>query len=139
MQSGGLVFKGLFFVVFVFGLVFGIMKGEPEKFTVLFNISLGFWGVAAFFLTMLLIAKEKVMPMLIEGYKQSFDDEQAKKQIKKASITLIVNIIGLSVLAILFFLNQWLVSAGIIAVFLTLYSVFVSQFLGELRKEYELK
>jgi len=78
------------------------------------------------------------LPMIIDGYKQSFDNEQAKKQIKKGTITLIVNLIALSSLAILFFFNEWFISSGIIAAFLLLYSTFVSQFLGNLRKEYEV-
>lgn len=139
MQSGGLIFKGLFFVVFVFGLFFGIMKGEPEKLTTLFNISLGFWSIAALFLMALLASKEKVMKMITEGYQREFDDEQAKKQIKKGTITLIINIIALCVLTGIFFLNEWFVSSGIIATFLLLYSAFVSQFLGTLRKIYEHK
>lgn len=138
MKSSGLIFKGLFFVAFAFCFFFGITKGEPEKLETLFNISLGFWSIGAFFLIALLAAKEKVLPMITEGYKQSFDEEQAKKQIKKGTITLIINILALSALTILFFSNSWFISTGIIATFLLLYSVFVSQFLGSLRREYEL-
>ena len=138
MKSGGLVFKGLFFLVFAFCAYFGIMKGEPESLEVLFNISLAFWAIASLFLAALLAASEKVMPMLIDGYKKSSDKEKAPKQIIRATVSLVVNILCLGGLSVIFFLNTWFISAGIVTTFLFLYSVFVSQFLGALRLAYEL-